>query len=470
MNKGLINSREDSALSALLMKWDAPEASSELDKHVLTSFRITRYEKEVLPDRARKAQASIQNREVTTMKECPNCKETYSTMFVFCPIDSTLLIDETEPQFDFEINENDSLVIIASGAYNVTMMNDAGLVSRLVKEIKSTAKQVREALPELRRDPVGFTKETLSNQSQRFFRFITSPNVAVALVVALMFMLTTVAGIAMLDRLRSNRLAKEDDGGLVLQSIIDIPQSEEETEKGSAGNAKGNGGGSGEKGKPHGGGGGGDTKPASQGKPPQASLEVPQIIPPMVDPPRVKNSSLPVPTTVVADPMLFPPDLNAKVGDPNSKSTDPSMGPGKNGGIGPGDGPGVGPGRDGNTGGDNRNDGCCGPGGDNKQSNDLDISRPFRVDEVQRRAQITFNPQPQYTEDARKNQVQGVVRISMVLTASGQLQNFRTVSGLPFGLTEKALEAARRIKFVPAQINGRNVSQYVTVEYNFRIY
>lgn len=470
MNKGLINSREDSALSALLMKWDAPEISSELDKHVLTSFRIARHEKQVLPDHARKAQASFLNREVTTMKECPNCKETFSAMFVFCPIDSALLIDEAEPQFDFEIKENETFVVSSSGAYNVTMMNDTGLVSRLIKEIKSAAKQVREALPELKRDPVGFVKETLSTQSQRFFRFITSPNVAVALVVALMFMLTTVAGIAMLDRFRSMRLAQEESVGLEVTSIIEIPTSEEKTEKGSAGNAGGNGGGSGEKGKPHGGGGGGDTKPASQGKPPQASLEVPLIIPPMVDPPRVKNPSLPVPTTVVADPTLFPPDLNAKVGDPNSRSNEPSMGPGKNGGIGPGDGPGVGPGRDGNTGGGDRNDGCCGPGGDNKQSNDFDETRIFRINEVQRRAQITFNPQPQYTEDARKNQVQGVVRISMVLTASGQLQSVRTVSGLPFGLTEKALEAARRIRFVPAQIGGRNVSQYVTVEYNFRIY
>jgi outer membrane biosynthesis protein TonB len=44
------------------------------------------------------------------------------------------------------------------------------------------------------------------------------------------------------------------------------------------------------------------------------------------------------------------------------------------------------------------------------------------------------------------------------------------VSRLPDGLTEKAIEAARRISFTPAEKDGRKVSQYVTIEYNFNIY
>jgi hypothetical protein len=41
---------------------------------------------------------------------------------------------------------------------------------------------------------------------------------------------------------------------------------------------------------------------------------------------------------------------------------------------------------------------------------------------------------------------------------------------LPEGLTEQAIEAARDIEFKPASKDGRPVSQYVTVEYNFNIY
>ncbi|MBD0373542.1 MAG: energy transducer TonB, partial [Pyrinomonadaceae bacterium] len=46
----------------------------------------------------------------------------------------------------------------------------------------------------------------------------------------------------------------------------------------------------------------------------------------------------------------------------------------------------------------------------------------------------------------------------------------RAVKGLPDGLTEKAIAAARQIKFVPAQKDGRNVSQYIQIEYNFNLY
>jgi TonB family protein len=36
-------------------------------------------------------------------------------------------------------------------------------------------------------------------------------------------------------------------------------------------------------------------------------------------------------------------------------------------------------------------------------------------------------------------------------------------------LTEKAIAAAKKIKFTPAEKDGRPVSQYVTLEYNFHI-
>jgi hypothetical protein len=44
------------------------------------------------------------------------------------------------------------------------------------------------------------------------------------------------------------------------------------------------------------------------------------------------------------------------------------------------------------------------------------------------------------------------------------------VSRLPNGLTEKAIEAARRIRFTPAQKDGRNVSQWIVLQYDFNIF
>jgi hypothetical protein len=58
----------------------------------------------------------------------------------------------------------------------------------------------------------------------------------------------------------------------------------------------------------------------------------------------------------------------------------------------------------------------------------------------------------------------------MVLASDGTVQYVFAVHRLPDGLTEKAIEAARKIKFIPATKDGRRVSQYVTIDYNFNIY
>lgn len=94
----------------------------------------------------------------------------------------------------------------------------------------------------------------------------------------------------------------------------------------------------------------------------------------------------------------------------------------------------------------------------------------FTMAEVTRKAVITFKPEPGYTEQARKNSVEGVIRLQAILTASGKVTNIRVLRGLPDGLSEKALQAARQIRFIPAEKDGRAVSQWMLLEYNFSIY
>jgi TonB family protein len=265
---------------------------------------------------------------------------------------------------------------------------------------------------------------------------------------------------------------------LVVQNIIDIPNEQPTPDPGTAGLNKGSGGGSKPKPeRPAGGGGGGreDPKPASFGKVPQASLDVPQVVAPDPKPPQIKNPSLPVAATIVADPMLVPPDARVlPYGDFKSKSTDPSSGPGtgngigtgQGGGIGPGEGGGLGPGRGGNMGGGDFNAGGGGPGG----GGGGDYSKIFTGKDVTSKARLISKPEPQYTEDARKNQIVGTVVLKVVFASSGQVTNIRTVSGLPFGLTDRAIAAARQIKFVPATKDGHQVSMWMQLEYNFNLY
>lgn len=111
-----------------------------------------------------------------------------------------------------------------------------------------------------------------------------------------------------------------------------------------------------------------------------------------------------------------------------------------------------------------------GSAGSNKPSGEIDYNKTFRSSEVTKKAVLTYKAQPAYTEKARMNMIQGVIRISAVLRADGQVSNIRVISELPFGLTDMAVKATTEIQFTPAVVNERAVSQYVTLEYNFRIY
>jgi len=77
---------------------------------------------------------------------------------------------------------------------------------------------------------------------------------------------------------------------------------------------------------------------------------------------------------------------------------------------------------------------------------------------------------PGYTEEARNNLIEGTVRVRVTFSASGEITSISPVTSLPFGLTEKAIAAARLIKFIPAKRNGIPVSVSKVVEYRFTMY
>jgi TonB family protein len=94
----------------------------------------------------------------------------------------------------------------------------------------------------------------------------------------------------------------------------------------------------------------------------------------------------------------------------------------------------------------------------------------YTAKDVDQKARITRFFPPDYTEEARRNKVTGIVILKVVLSSNGQITNISVVSGLPFGLTERAIAAARKLQFVPAVKDGKNVSMWTQVEYNFNLY
>ena len=101
---------------------------------------------------------------------------------------------------------------------------------------------------------------------------------------------------------------------------------------------------------------------------------------------------------------------------------------------------------------------------------DEEGNRVYLGRQVDQKARLLAKPEPGYPRGARRRRVRGEVVLRMVLAASGKVEKITVVKGLPEGVTEEAIKAARQIKFLPAEREGRKVSQRVTVVYNFNLY
>ena len=99
-----------------------------------------------------------------------------------------------------------------------------------------------------------------------------------------------------------------------------------------------------------------------------------------------------------------------------------------------------------------------------------EIDSTFTSRDVTQRARVLSKPEPSYTEEARQAQITGTVVLRAVFSETGEVIKIRTISELPHGLTDKAIGAARQIKFIPAIKDGRFVSTHIQLEYNFNLY
>ncbi|HKS29985.1 MAG TPA: TonB family protein [Pyrinomonadaceae bacterium] len=90
--------------------------------------------------------------------------------------------------------------------------------------------------------------------------------------------------------------------------------------------------------------------------------------------------------------------------------------------------------------------------------------------EVETKAKITSRPLPLYPRGLRGSGIQGTIVIRAVFAADGKVKSIRVVSGLPGGVNQSVIQAARHIKFIPATLNGKPVAQRIQIEYNFQLY
>jgi len=81
---------------------------------------------------------------------------------------------------------------------------------------------------------------------------------------------------------------------------------------------------------------------------------------------------------------------------------------------------------------------------------------------------IDSKPKPRYSDEARTRGVEGDVRLRVRFLASGAAEVIEIVSGLGFGLDEAAADAARGIRFRPAERDGRPVDTVAIIRITFQ--
>ena len=367
--------------------------------------------------------------------------------------------------------------------FALTLLSDAPLSQRLLAELNFFISRLKQRWPDFKADPISVAQLEVRQFGRTLKRAVNRPQVAVGLATSVMFVMSVTLIGVLLDQRVANRNQEDERDDFQVMTTIIFPSLENTSdpgigagEKGRVGFERGRGEGSQSQAARARGGGGGGTHaqlPSSQGRPPVPSV-IPAPIPTMA---MRLPQALPV-AGIDLDPALYRQLDYSAYGDPRSKSTTPSNGSGEGGGvgtrkgtgIGEGDGPGFGPGRDGNMGGGSKKPGDGGIGGSRGNNSDDDPSRIYKSPEVSARPRVIAKPEPQYTEQARRDQITGTVVLRVVFSSSGQVTNIQAVQQLGGGLTEKAIAAARQIRFLPAMRNGQPVSMYMQLEYNFNLY
>jgi protein TonB len=189
-----------------------------------------------------------------------------------------------------------------------------------------------------------------------------------------------------------------------------------------------------------------DLLPPTQGNlPPRSSI---QLLKPTI--PQNRNPELPVPPTILdaSAPRILTPVDNIGLPWMPDRNNSSGRGKGHTIGDGPDDSIGSSPGD------------LAGVGGP-QDPYQAGVTLP----------KCAYCPDPQYTDEAREAKVQGKVTLRVLVSADGRAAQIRIVQGIGLGLDERAAEAVRTWKFIPARDAARRaIPAWVTIEAVFRLF
>lgn len=331
-----------------------------------------------------------------------------------------------------------------NGALPFSMIEQKGLIRRLAEELLRASR-------EMARDPRGFIRDLLVDDSKDRKR---RRLIRIGLLCALASHLALIGIIVVLGWSRIAASSGEEETKYVVTMVPPTahnPHGQSGAAKGEEASGKRDGSG--------GGGGQNNPLPASGGALPKMA-PAQQVVHPLA--PTSPNRLMPIPVTIVGPQSAEPPP-NAALGVPTGQiDAPPSPGPGTGGGIGDGkgtgagsgDGPGAGPGKGGASGGGIKSSGD--PDGTGGVPGIIAFNDPQKPSGFSPFT-WTYRPTPIVTPEAQANKVSGTVLLRATFNSSGVITDIEIVNPVPF-MTDSAVEALRRSRFRPATVNGKPVT------------
>ena len=418
------------------------------------------------------------------VKYCGSCEESFAEKFGFCPTcGTTLEAFEMNPLGDSGGETVPPTPAFINEATPEPVVEQVFTAPEPVEEIAQPIVEASPAIPVvqpifMQSNPVDIDRitapaanreDTYSSDRDNGFHITVIEDKNVKQRAKLLMATVGMMVIVLMGSLVYSIFSKDLDIGAINDEMFnallieDVPMTVEE-EKQQKEDKKGGGGG-----------GGGREEKEETTKGDLADQSKTPTRPPDAKTPRMENPSLRLDPPQTEGNQKFEKKFD-RWGDPNGRYASLSNGTGSGGGQGSGrgtgqgsgNGTGAGSGNGSGSGGGNGDGNGDGDGsGSGRGENSPPPSKPAGVTQA---LSITSKPKPGYTDSARTSNTQGVVILRVTFLASGQIGSISTVKGLPNGLTEKAMEAAKRMTFVPKKIDG--VGQAVTkqVEYSFAIF
>ncbi len=101
-----------------------------------------------------------------------------------------------------------------------------------------------------------------------------------------------------------------------------------------------------------------------------------------------------------------------------------------------------------------------GTGKEKAADSEKDVSKPVLIEKVN----------PKYPEGAKKEKIQGSVKLDAVINAEGRVIEFKDVESPDERLTKAAMDAVKEWKFKPAMdAKGKPVQVKMTLTVNFKL-